>query len=839
MEGLQDEYSEQSLSPCSSDLGDIFGEPQVPARVGHEYQAEISPLIAEGDRLQLIHVPWNAKLKVTDHKTFPLGLPIPLMWSNTEVDKVTGAVEYENSEESQVTSNNDCAVPKPVVILSGHEKAMPVQSDLHEAAGDSRMEFELAMTDQRQRGLCPLPGIFGQSWTDDECSSFLLGLYIFGKNLFTVKRFVESKEMGDILSFYYGKFYRSEEYCRWSDCRKLRSRRSIHGQKIFSGWRQQELLSRLFSHVSQDCQSMLLEVSRTFEEGKISFEEYVFTIKNAVGINVLIEAVSIGKGKQDLTGTATEPVKHKHAISIRHEIPIGKACSSLTSADIIKFLTGDFRLSKARSSDLFWEAVWPRLLARGWHSEQPKDHGISGSNNSLVFLVPGIKKFSRRRLAKGNHYFDSVSDVLHKVASDPRLLELEVVANGDQEKKESGWNQNLEQEQDGLSKKGRHFYLQPRSSSSNQGKHKFTIVDTSLAYGPEGSIVSELTSLPVHTSSTSTSSSLCSESEDDTFEDQDQQHMTSNAREVTAEGACADSSDSVKSLSNKGTSSSPNPSNSFVENNENQYISLDDDKLQRKAMKDQFSLKPKSGCSKYLVPLTKQQDFIARNHQELSCSTQNTFIPMKENGLQCTSNSPFEEMEFQIVAHHQFSYASSLAKGSQDENNDSIVGENCLDREVSPEKLLYHNMINLNIPQTSTELAADEPVILNTAPTNISSFADKQSSISETSQQPNQCHLPDSGADLEQRVNSRRQSRRNRPLTTKALEALELDLFSTKKKRKSSDAPESVLASRPFRRARGRAAVKEMTKDTDINDATSSQTGVVLDGPHTDAHMVE
>lgn len=77
----------------------------------------------------------------------------------------------------------------------------------------------------------------------------------------------------------------------------------------------------------------------------------MFTIKNAVGLGMLIEAISIGKEKRDLT--TMEPVKANHIVSWHPEIPIGKACSALTSANIIKFLTGDFRLSKARSSDLF------------------------------------------------------------------------------------------------------------------------------------------------------------------------------------------------------------------------------------------------------------------------------------------------------------------------------------------------------------------------------------------------------------------------------------------------------------------------------------------------------
>ncbi|KAL0414716.1 UNVERIFIED_CONTAM: hypothetical protein Sradi_1673300 [Sesamum radiatum] len=184
-------------------------------------------------------------------------------------------------------------------------------------------------------------------------------------------------------------------------------------------------------------QSGLLIVSKTFGDEKMSLADYVSSLKAMVGMDILVEAVGIGKGKQDLTGMALEPSRSNQVIPARPEIPTGKACSSLTTTEIIKFLSGDYRLSKARSNDLFWEAVWPRLLARGWHSEQPKDQGyVAGSKHCLVFLMPGVKKFSRRKLVKGDHYFDSVTDVLSKVAKDPGLIELDAEEDHESKKKE-------------------------------------------------------------------------------------------------------------------------------------------------------------------------------------------------------------------------------------------------------------------------------------------------------------------------------------------------------------------------------------------------------------------
>jgi hypothetical protein len=166
------------------------------------------------------------------------------------------------------------------------------------------------------------------------------------------------------------------------------------------------------------------QVTKAFNDGRVSLEEFVTNLKALAGPDVVVQAVGIGKGKEDLTAALIDPAKINQVGSSRHEIPMGRACSTLSTEEIIKFLTGDFRLSKARADDLFWEAVWPRLLARGWHSEKP-DKAIFGLRQPLVFLIPSVLKFSRRDLTKGIHYFDSVSEVLSRVASDPRLLELD------------------------------------------------------------------------------------------------------------------------------------------------------------------------------------------------------------------------------------------------------------------------------------------------------------------------------------------------------------------------------------------------------------------------------
>ncbi|PKA59324.1 hypothetical protein AXF42_Ash001418 [Apostasia shenzhenica] len=429
--------SRQSDSPPATD--DTFGDPIISPRLGDDYQVEVPSLVTKSD--------------VIASEDFPkYGLIIPVMWVNLEGskrDEREGFCMGSSTQgfESLFNINRECMSP------------------------DQQIDKDM--------GFCPLPESPITAWSDAELQSFLLGLYIFGKNLVQVKRFTGCKEMGNILSFYYGKFYRSNEHLRWVECRKSRSKKCIYGHRIFTGWRQQELLSRILPKVSKEVQDSLLVAAKTFNEGRSTLEEFVFTLKNNAGIDYLIEAVGIGREKQDLTGFLLDPNRKNHIMPSRVEVPTGKACSSLESSEIIKFLSGDFRLSKAKSNDLFWEAVWPRLLARGWHSEIPRN---TSSKKTLVFLIPGIRKFSRRKLVKGEHYFDSVTDVLNKVASDPSLLKLKVGV-----KANSISSENLNNISDHQSK----------LPNRNVELLKFTVVDTSLVENSASSFnFRELRSLP-------------------------------------------------------------------------------------------------------------------------------------------------------------------------------------------------------------------------------------------------------------------------------------------------------------------------------------------------------
>lgn len=121
---------------------------------------------------------------------------------------------------------------------------------------------------------CP-PG--ANKWKDIECRSFLLGLYSFGKKFLLVKEFVETKSMSDVLTYYYGKFYGTEEYIRWSQCRKEDSSRTIKEEKIYIGWRQHELL-----HVPSDSEKSLKKV---MHQNFIRFQVSNFIKQDATSIS--------------------------------------------------------------------------------------------------------------------------------------------------------------------------------------------------------------------------------------------------------------------------------------------------------------------------------------------------------------------------------------------------------------------------------------------------------------------------------------------------------------------------------------------------------------------------
>ncbi|GER52207.1 arginine-glutamic acid dipeptide repeats protein [Striga asiatica] len=416
-----------------------FGEPEISPRTGDEYQA-IVPSLVQSHSTKCTK---SENEPISYQKNF-VGLPILVMWIST----------FKISSGSKSGSN----IHNKVIKAESPEEL----NDLPTAEKISKFGSQ---------GYLLVPGLAEACWNALEKESFLLGLYIFEKNFVNVRRFVETKEMGDVLSFYYGRFYGSHEYQRWSDCRKAKGKKGIYGERIFSGMRQQELLNRILPGIPEESRSAVLEMSKSFEDEKISLEEYVFYLKITFGVKNLVDSIGIGKGKLDLTEIPLEPS--------RPSFPAGRAFSSLTTDEVIKILTGDYRLSKAKSNDIFWEAVWPRLLGRGWQTVVPRKQ-TGFSRPYLVYLGPGIKKFSRRKLVKGEHYFDSPTDILALVSKQPDLIVLDSERAGPSEeiiKMEAPAEKISEKKLEKI------CYLQPRTPKRENGIMKFTVIDTSLSDG--------------------------------------------------------------------------------------------------------------------------------------------------------------------------------------------------------------------------------------------------------------------------------------------------------------------------------------------------------------------
>lgn len=506
-------------------------------------------------------------------------------------------------------------------------------------------------------------------------------------------------------------------------------------------------------------------------------------MKATVGLNALVEAVGIGKGKQDLTSTTMDPIKANHAHPSRPEIPVGKACSTLTPDEIVKFLTGDFRLSKARSSDLFWEAVWPRLLAKGWHSEQANHYGSTvGLKHSLVFLIPGVKKFCRRKQVKGEHYFDSVSDVLSKVASDPGLLELDIVVEKHcSDKEDSESTGKTKQDQEDFPSQQRYCYLKPRTPVHSMDTMKFMVVDTSLANGSTLKI-RELRSLPTEITNTYVSKSHSEDDEqisseismDDTHSD-NTMHFDREVTDISKgtrisldkevhidEETCVGNSSNNESIDD-GLHST----NISVKIREDEQ-SLLDNTQQKKAVQRQLSWgKPKSEID--FTAYTKPSWELNTCSQQASCNLIKIFTgpELKEEHSSSDHYDLNRDILLQVDSSKDNLPLSSLSRSS--------TVTSCVDVpsvvEVPQSRHVPHTLIDLNLP----------------IPQDSDSHGSSTTEIKGQKNRPNKCSEILDISERDSTMISRRQSNRNRPPTTRALEAHALGLLDVKQKRKSKD----------------------------------------------------
>lgn len=283
--GNEDGSPEQSVSQDNSEICDEFLDLEVSPRVGEEYQVEVPPLLLKSD------INW---LQENDFYNFFVGLPIEVMWISNEAystesklreDLVENCNKKELLKAESIKDEQICGDAK--LNLEAMEMTAGITIKASKPADLALLKETVLAMDRKDNinGCYLVPGVSSEPWSNIEEASFLLGLYIFGKNLVLVKKFVGSKQMRDILSFYYGRFYRSEKYRRWSECRKTRGRKCIFGQRLFKGWRQQELISRLLVHVAEDCKNALMEVLLRFARVSPlacirlqSLEIYIFSV---------------------------------------------------------------------------------------------------------------------------------------------------------------------------------------------------------------------------------------------------------------------------------------------------------------------------------------------------------------------------------------------------------------------------------------------------------------------------------------------------------------------------------------------------------------------------------
>lgn len=865
--GLEDDGEPQPSLEASLASDVMYDDAPICPCIGSEHQAEIPNLLTVDERRRYMTSSLESMVAGYDYPVM-IGLPIPIMWAPSEVHKEeesqahhsleTEARISSRGEDSQVTSVYPTSNNVSDHDLTWHGPHSVVPVDQMEA-GSNQAHHENFDSCSTQEGLnftnkpmeqqreidhfTPLPASSSCLWSGIEAECFLLGLYIFGKNLRLVSRFL-GNNIGDGLSYYYGKFYKSDAYNRWSECRKARTRRCILGERIFTGWRQHEIISRLKSEVPKEAHDSLVEMFKSFSNEEISLEDFVFTLKSTAGTKAFIEVVGIGKGKHDLTGFVLDSSKPSQVLSVHPDMPTGKDCSSLASEDIIKFLTGDFRRSKTRSNDIFWEAVWPRLLARGWHSEQPND--VRSTKNCLVFLVPGIKKFSRSKLTKGTHYFDSVSDVLKRVAADPVLLELEVGGmDNDGTPEQNGYTDMKVNHDDPL--------------DDYQEVPKFTIIDTTLVQGEEPFCVRELRKLPAdanvrfvpsrHSHSTVIVSSSEEQDVDDRSSDdqEDRGQVTAPVNDIEIISA----SNPVDSFQNMlPASSSSFPVNGHSSNGSSNKTDLT----------YSFGTKTKTVRRKYLSPVSKRRRLSSCSNDQ---NSRRSFSFSKGDGLEKEKTKPLStSLKPAIVDAGGNFQSKTIARCSTKEKpceQIKIDASNSRTNDRSNGKI---NMTNLNenrsfeckvdvvpkvhpkFPFTEAKFAKEGEQVSSLAGQTkpVTPIDDKTSvSVCATSSEdhgsmkarnqrimaveapsiPNsKCvrGVPEAtggpaSAQPESQVNSRRHGTRNRSPTAKVLEALASGSSGGKRKGE----PKSPGTSRPSQRAR------KSTKDS-VCTPTSSDT---------------
>ncbi|KAJ6434455.1 hypothetical protein OIU84_018048 [Salix udensis] len=730
----------QIVPPGSPEISGLCGHPIENPRVGDEYQAEIPCMISQSKHLQLLKIPSDSDGIFEASHSFLIGLPVPVMWVdnntvNNGEDEGCGSLSHPGdailTDESRKSrkSKKRCTMKKEgselnAELLDGGKELKPAtfQSNV---SGEDNLDQPC-----KSKSYTPLPGLLHSPWRDADIDGFILDGQIPGRQ----------KERNVFMDI-----------------------------ECFTGWRQQELFSRLDPHVPVHFRNTFQEVSLEFTKGKISLEDYVFNLKATVGIQVLVEAVAIGKGKDDLTGLAMEPVKGN---------PLFPDCPV---------------------------AVWPRLLARGWHSEQPKNQGYVDTSHYLVFVIPGIKKFSRRKLVKGNHYFDSVSDVLSKVASEPTLIELEAEeTRGSICNEEDGWDIGAPSSLDDPSICQPRHYLKPQVSKRNLKHVKFTIVDSGLGGGKKISMVKEmryssddLKVMSLFTTLSSRTPRIFSESSLDKNDldalgmplDGEKKMNNVDCNEGSTSHAC--SSNSTKftivdtSLVHGGISVRARELRCLP----GEYDSVSEMTISTENEADSSD----NSLVQHAPDATIRPDY----RKEISNVIENFSrgIGSKQVGICCALKAPSAGGNAFKVRGYRKKLSSTIpsVRGApEEENGGGMLSANCFGTRKFHRENVEHQppiMIDLNLPQI--DLASDNGNVVPMKMEDIQRINVNDTSFPSPLDNPNLDNALNTSVDLasaaeEPDMNPRRHSTRSRPMTIKALAALEYGFLEVKKSPKSN-----------------------------------------------------
>lgn len=224
------------IEDSSSDAEFACGDPKVEPRVGDEFQAEIPPILSASQRALFLSTPPLPLDDDSSSYSFLIGQPVQVTWIDNK---------HPNGQANGDDNDDDVDMNQSLKSFRAKRSRCSAKSDKKNPKSKKK---------QRLKNLEAVPEIPSNSWEDHEVASFVLGLYTFGKNFTQVKKFMETKRTGEILLFYFGKFYNSAGYHTWSDSRKKRSRKCVYGRKLYSGWRQQQMLSRLIPSVSDESQ---------------------------------------------------------------------------------------------------------------------------------------------------------------------------------------------------------------------------------------------------------------------------------------------------------------------------------------------------------------------------------------------------------------------------------------------------------------------------------------------------------------------------------------------------------------------------------------------------------